>query len=79
MSRTNGKRKRQRSNFVKLQTQRGMAKIRFDMEVFNSMLKRGLVRDSDKISRLNYVICGCGVAGCGFTSVQRHEGEQTGH
>lgn len=38
---------------------------RHDQEVWNSMLKRGLI-DPSKFVRTHYVVCGCGAEGCGF-------------
>ena len=37
-------------------------------EVFNSMLKRGEIKDADKIVRSILVICRCGAPGCVFIS-----------
>ena len=36
-----------------------------EQEVWNSMLKRGLI-DPSKFVRTAYVVCGCGAEGCGF-------------
>jgi hypothetical protein len=38
---------------------------RREQEIWNSMLKRGLI-DPSKFVRTQYVVCGCGVRGCGF-------------
>lgn len=38
---------------------------RHEQEVWNSMLKRGLI-DPSKFVRTQYVVCGCGAEGCGF-------------
>ena len=40
-------------------------------EVFNSRLKRGEVQDADKIRSMRHVVCGCGVTGCIFLSLDR--------
>ena len=71
MSYTNGKSARQRTTHTKFQTAYGMASIRHDQEVLNSMRKRGLIENSDKIVRELFTICGCGAEGCGFTSFVR--------
>lgn len=38
---------------------------RREQEIWNSMLKRGLI-DPSKFVRTAYVVCGCGEPGCGF-------------
>jgi hypothetical protein len=38
---------------------------RREQEIWNSMLKRGLI-DPSKFVRTAYVACGCGAPGCGF-------------
>lgn len=38
---------------------------RREQEIWNSMLKRGLI-DPSKFVRTAYVVCGCGAPGCGF-------------
>jgi hypothetical protein len=40
-------------------------------EIFNSMLKRGEIKDPEEIVRTHHVACGCGAPGCVFISVQR--------
>lgn len=40
-------------------------------EVHNSLLKRGEVRDSDKILSQRHIVCGCGVEGCIFMHYTR--------
>jgi hypothetical protein len=41
---------------------------KFEQEVFNSRIKRGEV-DPGTFVRTQYVVCGCGVEGCGFISL----------
>ena len=38
---------------------------RREQEIVNSMIKRGEI-DTTKSVRTHYVVCGCGVEGCGF-------------
>lgn len=38
---------------------------RHEQEVWNSQLNRGLI-DPSKFTRIHYVVCGCGLEGCGF-------------
>jgi len=38
---------------------------RREQEIVNSMIKRGEI-DTTKSVREQYVVCGCGVKGCGF-------------
>lgn len=45
-------------------------------KVFNSMFKRGEI-DLSGVSRIQYVVCGCGEEGCGFVSMTR-TGQITG-
>jgi hypothetical protein len=44
-----------------------------ETEVFNSRLKRGEVENADKIRSIRHVVCGCGVIGCIFLSIDRRE------
>lgn len=53
-----------------------IAAARHEMEVFNSMLKRGEVVNADLIERLHHVVCGCGAEGCIFISAQRREADE---
>lgn len=46
-------------------TNKDLAAAKFEQEVWNSMLKRGLI-DPTKFTRTQYIVCGCGVEGCGF-------------
>jgi hypothetical protein len=73
MSYTNKKQKRQRTNYVYFQTQRGTSEIRHSMDIYNSALKRGEIKNADSIVREHFVICGCGAEGCGFVSVIRKD------
>ena len=50
-----------------------LAAAKREMEIFNSMLKRGDVRYPDDILRERYVVCGCGAPGCGFISCDRKQ------
>jgi len=50
-----------------------MASAKHEEEVYNSMKKRGEVKDSDKIVSERHVVCGCGVSGCIFISAQRKD------
>ena len=50
-----------------------LAAAKREMEIFNSMLKRGDVRNPDDILREHYVVCGCGAPGCGFISCDRNK------
>lgn len=38
---------------------------RHEQEIFNSRVNRGVI-DPAKFVRTQYVVCGCGVEGCGF-------------
>lgn len=38
---------------------------RHEQEVWNSMLKRGMI-DPSQFVRTQYIVCGCGAEGCGF-------------
>lgn len=42
-----------------------LSAAKFEQEIWNSMLKRGLI-DPSKFVRTQYVVCGCGAEGCGF-------------
>lgn len=42
-----------------------IAAARREQEIFNSMVKRGEI-DTSQFKRTAYVVCGCGVEGCGF-------------
>ena len=46
-------------------TKRDLHEARREQEIWNSMLKRGLI-DPSKFVRTAYVVCGCGAEGCGF-------------
>jgi hypothetical protein len=46
-------------------TPKGLSAARFEQEVFNSQIKRGEIDPNDDV-REEYVVCGCGVEGCGF-------------
>ncbi len=55
-------------------TGRDMASAKHEEEeVYNSMKKRGEVKDADKIVRERHVVCGCGASGCIFISAQRKD------
>lgn len=57
-------------------SRKDMSAARHEMEVFNSMLKRGEVVNADLIERLHHVVCGCGAEGCIFISAQRREADE---
>ena len=42
-----------------------LSAAKYEQEIWNSMLKRGLI-DPTKFVRTGYVVCGCGAEGCGF-------------
>jgi hypothetical protein len=48
---------------------------RREFEIFNSRVKRGEI-DPDEYVREQYVVCGCGVEGCGFITrwLKEHPG-----
>ena len=46
-------------------TGKDLAAAKFEQEVWNSMVKRGEIDESLGV-RTHYVVCGCGVEGCGF-------------
>ena len=46
-------------------TPRDMAAAVREHEIFNSMVKRGMIKLSESV-RTHYVVCGCGAEGCGF-------------
>ena len=48
-------------------TPKDISAARFDQEVVNSRIKRGEIDPNDHV-REQYVVCGCGVEGCGFTA-----------
>lgn len=49
----------------KFLTKRDLHEARREQEIWNSMLKRGLI-DPSKFVRTAYAVCGCGAEGCGF-------------
>lgn len=46
-------------------TKKDLLSVKRHQEVLNSMIKRGELKKSDYAST-RYVVCGCGVEGCGF-------------
>ncbi len=46
-------------------TPKDLVAARHEQEVWNSMVKRGMIKLSDHV-RTQYVVCGCGAEGCGF-------------
>ena len=54
----------------KFLTQKEVNIARHEQEVWNSMLKRGLI-DPTQFVRTGYVVCGCGTEGCGFITQWR--------
>lgn len=57
-------------------SQKDMSAARHAQETFNSMLKRGEIRDPEKIAKEHIVVCGCGAEGCLFHYSQRNETEE---
>jgi hypothetical protein len=49
---------------------------KYEQEVYNSRLKRGVVRAPDKIVQEMHVVCGCGVEGCIFIHPVRNETDE---
>lgn len=49
----------------KFMSPKDLSAAKYDQEVWNSMLNRGEI-DPSKFVRTHYVVCGCGVEGCGF-------------
>ena len=45
-----------------------LAAAKHETEVFNSMLKRGLIKEPENILRTHHIVCGCGAEGCIFLS-----------
>lgn len=54
---------------------KAIAAAKREMEIFNSMLKRGEIREPENILREHYIVCGCGAEGCGFIFCTRKEKE----
>jgi len=52
-----------------------LAAAKRELEIFNSMKKRGEVREPENILREHYVVCGCGAPGCGFIHCDRKKKE----
>jgi hypothetical protein len=46
-------------------TPKDLSAAKFEQEIFNSRIKRGDI-DTNTYVREHYVVCGCGVEGCGF-------------
>ena len=46
-------------------SRKALHEARREEEIFNSMVRRGEI-DTSKFTRTAYVVCGCGVEGCGF-------------
>jgi hypothetical protein len=46
---------------------------KYEEEVMNSLLKRGEIKDSDKIVRFRHIVCGCGAEGCIFIHFWRKQ------
>jgi hypothetical protein len=53
-----------------------LSAAKHEMEIFNSMLKRGEVKAAERIVKTSHVVCGCGVLGCIFIHAQRDETEE---
>jgi uncharacterized UPF0160 family protein len=55
---------------------RDLSAAKHEMEIFNSMLKRGEVKAAERIVKTSHVVCGCGVPGCIFIHAKRDETEE---
>lgn len=53
-----------------------LSAAKHEMEIFNSMLKRGEVKAAERIVKEYHIVCGCGVEGCIFIHLQRDETEE---
>jgi hypothetical protein len=53
-----------------------LSAAKHEMEIFNSMLKRGKVKAAERIVKEYHIVCGCGVEGCIFIHLQRDEAEE---
>lgn len=49
-------------------TLKAISAARFKQEIFNSRIKRGEI-DPNTYVREQYIVCGCGVEGCGFMTL----------
>lgn len=54
-------------------TPKDISAARHEEEVYNSMLKRGEIKEAEKIGRTQLVVCGCGAEGCIFISTVPRE------
>lgn len=57
-------------------TPKDLSAAKHEMEIFNSMLKRGEIKSPDKIVKVDHIVCGCGVEGCIFIHAKRNETEE---
>lgn len=64
------KRPRRRSAYIEFLSPRALSAARFEQEVYNSRVKRGLI-PTDDVVRTQMVVCGCGIEGCCFVSETR--------
>ena len=53
-----------------------MQKAKFEMDMFRLAIKRGQIKDADKITRFRHIVCGCGEPGCIFISVERRKDDK---
>jgi hypothetical protein len=49
----------------------GVSAAKHEMEVFNSKLARGEIKNPEEIVRLHHIKCGCGSPTCIFIHAQR--------
>lgn len=53
-------------------TPKDMSAAKFETEVRNSQIKRGMINPANYV-RENHIVCGCGNEGCIFISAQPKE------
>jgi hypothetical protein len=54
-------------------TQKDMSAAKHEQEVWNSLVKRGKIDESNR-DRFAHVVCGCGAEGCIFISGRTNDG-----
>ena len=60
------------NNMGRFLTPKDLHEAKREQEIWNSMLKRGEI-DPSKFVRTEYVVCGCGVEGCGFITTWKKD------
>lgn len=50
-------------NMARRLTKKDLSSLKFQMEIYNSRMKRGEI---PKHNNLRHIVCGCGVEGCCF-------------